>query len=175
VIAFTYDGEPEDQVTAGMLRVPLLEDELALLVPAGHPLADRQEVALTEVAGERWITGCARCRGAFLQACERAGFAPDVACATDDNMAIQSLVAAGLGVALVPRLVLSFLQHPSVTAVGVSSSIRRRTSVYTWPDLVRVPVVQATINALVAATKIKTSHNFPLSISRKVTPSGQSN
>ncbi|GIG59116.1 LysR family transcriptional regulator [Longispora fulva] len=149
VIGFSYADEDEEEATAGMLRVPLLEDRLALLLPAGHPFAGRDRVDLAEMAGERWIAGCPRCCGAFVRACERAGFTPDIACATDDNMAIQSLVAAGLGVALVPMLVLSFLRHGSVVAVPVESTIRRRTAVYTWPDLIRVPVVRATIDALV--------------------------
>ncbi|WP_412542722.1 LysR family transcriptional regulator [Longispora sp. K20-0274] len=152
VIGFSYGDEEADEATAGMLRVPLLEDRLALLLPVGHRFAGRDRVDLAEMAGERWIAGCARCCGAFVRACERAGFTPDVACATDDNMAIQSLVAAGLGVALVPMLVLSFLQHASVVAVPVESSIRRHTAVYTWPDLIRVPVVRATIDALVTVS-----------------------
>ena len=153
VIGFSYGDEDEEEATAGMLRVPLLEDRLALLLPVGHPLADRDRVDLAEMAGERWIGGCPRCSGAFVRACERAGFTPDVVCATDDNLAIQSLVSAGLGVALVPMLVLSFLRHPSVVAVPVESTIRRRTAVYTWPDLIRVPVVRATIDALVTVAR----------------------
>ncbi|MEV6524743.1 LysR family transcriptional regulator [Longispora sp. NPDC051575] len=153
VIGFSYGDEDEEEATAGMLRVPLLEDRLALLLPVGHPFADRDRVDLAEMAGERWIGGCPRCSGAFVRACERAGFTPDVVCATDDNLAIQSLVSAGLGVALVPMLVLSFLRHPSVVAVPVESTIRRRTAVYTWPDLIRVPVVRATIDALVTVAR----------------------
>ncbi|MDQ3401959.1 MAG: LysR family transcriptional regulator [Actinomycetota bacterium] len=153
VIGFSYDDEDEDEVTSGMLRVPLMEDRLALLLPVGHPFAARDRVALAEMAGERWIAGCARCSGAFVRACEQAGFTPDIACSTDDNMAIQSLVSAGLGVALVPMLVVSFLRHPSVVTVPVESSIGRRTAVYTWPDLIRLPVVRATIDALVIAAR----------------------
>jgi DNA-binding transcriptional LysR family regulator len=152
VISFSYRGEPQDETAvAGMLRVPLLREPLALLVPAGHRLAGRDRVALAETEGERWIAGCPRCRRALDQACAEAGFTPDVTCSTDDNLAIQSLVTAGLGVALVPRLLLSFLQHPGLTAIAVDSHAERETALYTWPDLIRLPLMRAAVDAVVSA------------------------
>src|SRR5262249_17679677 len=77
------------------------------------------------------------CRVAFIAACEQAGFRPDIVCSTDDNMALQSLVASGLGVTLVPQLVLSFLRHPEVVALPVAPATVRHVVAYTWPDLAR--------------------------------------
>jgi len=152
LISFSYDGEPQDEAAvAGMLRVPLMHEPLALLVPVGHRLAGRERVSLAETAQERWIAGCPRCRHALDLACAAAGFTPDITCSTDDNLAIQSLVSAGLGVALVPRLVLSFLRHPGLTTVDVDSCAQRHTALYTWPDLIRLPIVRATVDALVTA------------------------
>ncbi|SEQ79386.1 DNA-binding transcriptional regulator, LysR family [Lentzea xinjiangensis] len=152
VISFSYQDEPRDETAVkGMLRVPLLREPLALLVPAGHRLAGRERVSLAETARERWIAGCVRCQRALHQACGAAGFTPDITCSTDDNLAIQSLVTAGLGVALVPRLLLSFLQHPGLTAVEVESSAERLTALYTWPDLIRLPIMRATVDALISA------------------------
>ncbi|MEV6236999.1 LysR family transcriptional regulator [Lentzea sp. NPDC051838] len=152
VISFNYRGEPLDEAAiAGMLRVPLLKEPLALLLPAGHRLAGREKVSLAEVSDERWIAGCPRCQGALQRACAEAGFTPDVTCSTDDNLAIQSLVTAGLGVALVPRLLLSYLKHPGLTAVEVESQAERETALYTWPDLIRLPLMRATVDAMVTA------------------------
>ena len=122
-----------------------------MLLPAGHRLAGRERVPLSETEGERWIAGCPRCRRALHDACAEAGFTPDITCSTDDNLAIQSLVTAGLGVALVPRLLLSFLQHPGLTTVSVDSCAERETALYTWPDLIRLPLMRATVDALVTA------------------------
>ncbi|SDM13752.1 DNA-binding transcriptional regulator, LysR family [Lentzea albidocapillata subsp. violacea] len=153
VLSFSYLDEPQDEATVnGMLSVPLLREPLALLVPAGHRLAGRERVSLTETAEERWIAGCVRCQRALHQACAAAGFVPDITCSTDDNLAIQSLVTAGLGVALVPRLLLSFLQHPGLTAVEVESAAQRLTSLYTWPDLIQLPIMRATVDALISAS-----------------------
>ncbi|HEX7307368.1 LysR family transcriptional regulator [Lentzea sp.] len=156
VISFSYRDEPQDDTAVnGMLRVPLLREPLALLVPAGHRLAGRGRVSLADAAEERWIAGCVRCQSAVHQACAAAGFVPDITCSTDDNLAIQSLVTAGLGVALVPRLLLSFLQHPGLTAVDVESSAERLTALYTWPDLIKLPIMRATVDALISASAAK--------------------
>lgn len=56
-----------------------------------------------------------RCRVNFLHECAELGFAPDIAFATDDNLVVQSLVAEGLGVAMMPGLVLSFMRLDRVT------------------------------------------------------------
>lgn len=156
-VAFAYHDEADDDAVAGTARTPLLEERLVLLAPIGHPLVDRVRLdsgeahppaRLADLAGQAWIAGCPTCRVTFAQRCQDAGFTPDIVCATDDNMALQSLVAAGLGVALVPAMVLGFLRHPDVVAVPVEPAIRRRVCAYTWPDLGRVAAVRKTLAAL---------------------------
>src|SRR5262245_5976114 len=103
----------DDTLAAGMIATPLLDEQWELLVPIGHRLVDHGRldagespapVDLAALADERWIAGCPTCRVAFASACDRSGFTPDIVCSTDDNMALQSLVAAELGVTLVPHL-----------------------------------------------------------------------
>jgi DNA-binding transcriptional LysR family regulator len=159
VVGFSYDGDDSDELAAGMVRTSLLDEPLELLVPVGHELASHVKleaghrptpVPLAELAPQSWIAGCPKCRVTFTDACEAAGFEPDIVCSTDDNMALQSLVASGLGVALTPRMVLSFLHHPGIVAVPVEPVTWRRVAAYTWPDLVRVDAIAKTLEALQA-------------------------
>ena len=106
-----------------LVEIPLLEDQLTVLLPTGHPLARRRAVQLAELSEERWIAGCLRCRANFLHECAEQGFAPDIAFTTDDNLVVQSLVAAGLGVAMMPALVLSFLCHRKVTGRALRTGV----------------------------------------------------
>jgi DNA-binding transcriptional LysR family regulator len=147
----------DDTLAAGMIATPLLVEQWELLVPIGHRLVDhgrldagepQEAVPLASLAGETWIAGCPTCRVAFSSACDRAGFTPDIVCSTDDNMALQSLVAAGLGVTLVPHLVSSFLRHPRVVALPVVPAMRRHVVAYTWADLAKVGAVRDTLAAL---------------------------
>lgn len=85
---------------------PLYAEPLDLLVGPEHPLAGRESVALVDVASEPWIMGSPG--RAYHQlvtlACTGAGFHPAVAHYADEWDTGAALVAAGFGVALVPRL-----------------------------------------------------------------------
>lgn len=83
---------------------PLDEQRLHLVVPADHPLAARRRVRLAEAADELFVTleagyGLRRITDAL---CARAGFAPKVAFEGEEAETLRGLVAAGLGVALLP-------------------------------------------------------------------------
>lgn len=84
----------------------LFTDPLELVVPAGHPLADRRRIALEEAADQPWIGGPVG--GSYHQielfACRQAGFTPRFAHRALDWSAYLALVTAGLGVALLPGL-----------------------------------------------------------------------
>ena len=87
-------------------QAPLLDDPLDLLVPAGHRLAERASVLLSETADEPWILdrpGRAHHR-LVLGACAEAGFRPAMAHQAAEWDTGAALVDAGFGVALVPRL-----------------------------------------------------------------------
>ncbi|MGW2718981.1 LysR family transcriptional regulator [Streptomyces sp. NPDC001492] len=105
-------------------RVDLFTDVLDLVVPAGHRLADRGPVALRELARDAWIVGAAEsCCGAVARSvCAAAGFTPDVRHAVNDWSALAALVEAGVGVALVPRLVRELYAGRGVAVVPLEGS-----------------------------------------------------
>jgi DNA-binding transcriptional LysR family regulator len=87
---------------------PLVEDPLDLLVPAGHRLAGRASAALRELAEDPWVVpapGSCDHRDVVMVACAAAGFSPDVTHHAVEWSATCALVAHGLGIALIPRLV----------------------------------------------------------------------
>ncbi|MEW2217715.1 LysR family transcriptional regulator [Streptomyces sp. NPDC006990] len=146
-LAFTYPGLRE-QVPEELVEIPLLEDQLTVLLPTGHPMARRRAVQLRELADERWIAGCLRCRANFLHECAELGFAPEIAFTTDDNLVVQSLVAEGLGVAMVPGLVLSFLVHRKVTGRALDPASRRQVSAYVLREHLEIPATARVLAAL---------------------------
>ncbi|MEW2634578.1 LysR substrate-binding domain-containing protein [Streptomyces sp. NPDC048389] len=153
-LAFTYPGLHE-QVPDDLVEIPLLEDQLTVLLPAGHQVARRRVVRLTDLAGERWIAGCPRCRANLLHECAEVGFVPDIAFMTDDNLAVQSLVAEGLGIAMIPALVLNFMRHAKVTGRPLQPSSRRKISAYVLREHLHVPATALVLDELrtVAANK----------------------
>ncbi|MER7662361.1 LysR family transcriptional regulator [Streptomyces sp. NPDC096193] len=86
-------------------RVPLLADPLDVALRAGHPLAGAPALRLADLSGEPWIFGGSGPWSEItLAACEGAGFVPDQAHSAAGWTAILSMVEAGMGVALVPRM-----------------------------------------------------------------------
>ncbi|MER6995650.1 LysR family transcriptional regulator [Streptomyces sp. NPDC000410] len=153
-LAFRYPGQSAE-IPDELSEIRLLEDPLTVLLPTGHPLARRRAVRLADLVHERWIAGCLRCRANFLQACAEEGFSPDVACTTDDNLVMQSLVAAGVGIAMVPALVLSFLCHQKVTGRILEPHTRRQVYAYVLRDHQRIPATALVLDRLVAVAERK--------------------
>ncbi len=151
-VTFTYEGTDavrgEDDLEAFVIT-PLLEDDVRLAVPRTHPLAERESADLASLAGEPWIAGCPRCRGHLVQLADAAGFRPEVTYETEDYVAVMGLVAEGLGVALIPDLILRTVHHDDVVALPLTPASRRTITAVTTPDLQRVPAVAATLEALV--------------------------
>jgi molybdate transport repressor ModE-like protein len=79
---------------------------------------------LTAYRDGEWIAGCDRCRLHLLDMCAAAGFQPRISYTTDDYVAVQSLVAAGLGVTTLPGLALSSSRNPAVRAAPLPDSTR---------------------------------------------------
>ncbi|KUF14978.1 MULTISPECIES: LysR family transcriptional regulator [Streptomyces] len=148
-LAFTYPGLREE-VPDEVVEVPLMEDQLTVLMPTRHPMARRRSVRLAHLSEERWIAGCLRCRANFLHECAEQGFAPDIAFTTDDNLVIQSLVSEGLGIAMMPGLVLNFLCHRSVTGRPLDPASRRQVSAYVLREHLRIPATALVLDELKA-------------------------
>lgn len=107
-LAVVYAFRDDEPLPDDLELTPLLEDRLGIALPPDHRLAARDRIALAELAGESWIQGVRR--GATVSvlpaACRAAGFEPRIAFQTDDPLAWQGLVAAGVGVAVVPQLMM---------------------------------------------------------------------
>ncbi len=83
---------------------PLLEESFVLLVPKAHPLARRRLPQLAELAKDSFVFYKGRARDVAQAACRAAGFEPRTACESGELETVRSLVAADLGVALLPEL-----------------------------------------------------------------------
>jgi DNA-binding transcriptional LysR family regulator len=119
--------QPADEGTSGVL---LLDEPVYLVTPAAAggvvpPHGDPVPITtLAEYAGSRWIAGCERCRAHLVLQCESAGFTPRISFTTDDYLAVQALVAAGLGVTTLPGLCLRAARHAGVVTSPLAGARR---------------------------------------------------
>jgi len=102
---FADAGEPLGESLA---RVDLLEDPMYLALPRAHRLAGMATLRLGDLRGEAWVqtSRSSPCARHVVRCCHAAGFEPNVAFESDDYQTVQGLVAAGVGVALIPELAL---------------------------------------------------------------------
>ena len=153
-VAFTYDGTDagrgEDDLD-GLEVIDVLTDPVAIALPVDHPLADRDVIRLSDLSDEQWIAGCPRCRGHLLELCDQSGFRPEVSFETEDYVAVQGFVAAGLGVALIPDLIRAATSNPDVVIRPLDPTSHRRIYAVTTEDLLKVPAVGATLAALTSS------------------------
>ena len=82
----------------------LFTEPFVALVASSHPVAAQGSVALAKLSGEAFVLYKGRARDSALTACRDAGFEPRVACESSELETIRSLVAAGLGIAILPEL-----------------------------------------------------------------------
>jgi DNA-binding transcriptional LysR family regulator len=107
-LLFEFPGVRE-RPGAGLRSVGLLEDPMHVALPAAHPLADKRALTLADLRDEDWVQTSASspCARHVVRSCLGAGFEPRVTFESDDYETVQGLVAAGVGVALIPRLALT--------------------------------------------------------------------
>jgi DNA-binding transcriptional LysR family regulator len=99
-----------ERIGTGLRRFELFDDPLHLALPATHPLARRKAAPrLEDLAEESWVqtSAASPCARHVVRSCNAAGFEPRVSFESDDYQTVQGLVAAGVGVGLIPQTALS--------------------------------------------------------------------
>ncbi|PXY36631.1 LysR family transcriptional regulator [Prauserella flavalba] len=111
-------------------------EELGAAVPSGHPLATRDQVALSDLAGEDWVLmpGQSALRAVILTACHAEGFRPRVAQEVKDPYVVLSLVAGGLGVSLAPTCIQPIMPAGAVWVPLTGPAPRLRSALLWHPE-----------------------------------------
>ncbi len=106
-LVFEFEGTGE--LGPGLRSTPLFEDPMRLAMPKSHRLAKRERITLSDLSQEAWVqtSEASACARHVVKICRAAGFEPRVSFESDDYLTVQGLVAAGVGVALIPQLALS--------------------------------------------------------------------
>ncbi|NNH70124.1 LysR family transcriptional regulator [Nocardia uniformis] len=101
------------------------DDIQDLLVPSGHPLAQRESVTLRDAATEPWILDepGGDTYDTVITSCAAAGFTPHIVHHVKEWFAVSTFVAQGFGVCLLPRLAPIPNEH-AVTRIPLSGSPR---------------------------------------------------
>ncbi|MGH3323039.1 MAG: LysR family transcriptional regulator [Streptomyces sp.] len=134
---------------SGLCKAALLEDPTDLAMPAGHPLADRRRVELREFAEEEWVSwpDGEFCHEWLMTTLRGEGIEPRLSHRAEEHSTQLALVAAGLGVAVAPRLGRGPLPR-GVAVVPVHHTLRRHIHAIWRQDADRRPSIRAAVAAL---------------------------
>jgi DNA-binding transcriptional LysR family regulator len=151
---YQQDADPgppgaEEEGARGRL---LLDEPIHMVTQAHGPDREPSQPYLAAYATRRWIAGCERCRGYLLRQCALAGFTPKISFTTDDYVAVQALVAAGLGVTTLPGLCLRAARHPGIRAVPLPGA-RRHVFAMTYGEPPDPPATARLIEVLAHAAR----------------------
>jgi DNA-binding transcriptional LysR family regulator len=111
---------PTDEKAFGTM--PFVHERLQAVLHPSHPLARRRTVALRELEGTPFVLYRPEfaLHGHILEACRRAGFKPHVASESSHWDFIVAMVAANIGVALLPETICRQLDPAQVRAVPMT-------------------------------------------------------
>jgi DNA-binding transcriptional LysR family regulator len=133
----------------GVELVPLLDDEHRVALPPQHPLARRARVSLRELCDATWIEGAhPDCLGPLGALADSIGGPPHIGFQCDDWNGKQALVAAGLGITMVPTLAAEALRPDIKVRPTTPALPRRRVLAATAPADHRTPAANAMLTVL---------------------------
>ncbi|HEY2270092.1 MAG TPA: LysR family transcriptional regulator [Streptosporangiaceae bacterium] len=112
-LAFSYNSETDEYIEA----IGVVDDPWVILTRRDSAIAGLDDPGFEALDGQDLVAWTRRWRGqADLEdTWARRGIAPRIVYRTDDNLALQRLVAAGLGHACIGRVVAGGAVHPSLT------------------------------------------------------------
>ncbi len=105
----------EGRVDCGFVRLPvqmeletmfLEQDRLLVILPREHPLAAREKIPVSALSGEPFMLLEKGAKADVSEIFERSGISPKVHFTTWDDYAIMSMAESGLGVSILPELIL---------------------------------------------------------------------
>jgi DNA-binding transcriptional LysR family regulator len=147
-LLFEFEGTSQS-LGSDLSRFELFEDPMFLALPADHPLAHRRTLRLENLRAEAWIQTSASspCARHVVRSCHAAGFEPIVSFESDDYQTVQGLVAAGVGVALIPKLALAGAREDiAIRALSPANPVRE--VVAATPDGTRLTAAAAAMRQI---------------------------
>ncbi|EGX56275.1 LysR family transcriptional regulator [Streptomyces zinciresistens K42] len=138
----------------GLAKAAILDDPVEIAMPEGHPLADRDEVALEDFADDEWVAWPEGefCHEWLLYTLRTKGIEPRITHRAEEHHTQLALVAAGLGVCVAPRLGRDPIPL-GVRAVPVRSRVHRYVYAVWRTDADRRPSIRAAVRALRSAAE----------------------
>lgn len=136
-------------VPDGLAKAPLCDDLVDAVLPAGHRLADRTAIDLAELADDDWIAwpDGGFCHEWLVFTLRGQGIEPRIAHHAEEHATVLALVAAGFGVAVMPRLGRG-PRPEGIRVVPLRRAMSRHIYAVRREDADRRPAIRVAVDAL---------------------------
>jgi DNA-binding transcriptional LysR family regulator len=142
-IAIVANADRLSELPGEIVLEHLMDDPLHLALPRDHPLAEADQVRMADLAGEAWIEGRDPvCAEPLRVAARAAGYEPKICFESAQWLGKQGLVAAGVGVTLIPTLALANVREDIVLRSLGPDAPRRRIALATLGCGYEAPAVE---------------------------------
>ena len=131
-------GLVTDPQAANLEYIHLMEDTFSVILPQGHPLAQCAALSLDQLRQERFIFLEPEDNQAVEDWMAHNGFLPHIQYRVKDDYTIMALVENGLGISILPNLVLSRMPY-RVHAVGLQPPLHAADRDHTAQKRLRLP------------------------------------
>jgi len=104
----------------------LTADELVAVLPAEHPLAEKDSVSMEQLKGEKFIVKqetYSDLNRIFQQLCNEAGFEPQIGCTIRYSSGMAKMVSADMGIAVTNRKHVPVHNLSQIRAIPISPSV----------------------------------------------------
>ncbi|MBD2164926.1 LysR family transcriptional regulator [Calothrix membranacea FACHB-236] len=122
------------QQNTGLCYLPIARESLVIALPKTHPLASQSQIPLQDLANEPFVLPSTELVPSYteiIHLCQQAGFFPNVVQEATWMITVLSLVAGGVGVALLPSNVQN-LQRKGVVYKPIQDANLTREIVVLW-------------------------------------------
>lgn len=150
VVIADSQGIPAHWTENGLRCVPLMTEPFDVALPAGHPLVEKSVVRGSDLVDEQWIG--APVGYPYDRVLERLGAAvgrePRIVQRVMDNLIVERLVAAGIGIAILPRFTTRSHGNGIVTRPITGLPAERQISALMRADRAERPSVRRVLELL---------------------------
>lgn len=114
----------EGRVDCGFLRLPTLsefetifleQDKLLVVLPENHHLAQKEKVSVSDLCNEPFMLLEKGAKSEISEIFEKSGIMPKIRFTTWDDYAVMSMVESGLGISILPELILKRIPYKIIT------------------------------------------------------------
>jgi len=110
--------------------IPIKKEDYVLIVPKNHHLSNRNEVSLKELENESFVSFCEGNKDNMISYFKRLGYTPKISIRPSDSSMLESLVAAGGGISIVPNT--PFINTNTVSILKIEEEIKDKTIYMAW-------------------------------------------